>query len=205
MSDKWVAVDSCSPNVCHVQINLMFSDKTTPLGLVMVFSSLTIIYGRTNWHVWKINDVICVLFWLITVTINHVAISISHYTTPWIPSSVWIPLETKQQVSFRSHCVRIIINAKSFTSHIILPNVILSFHLMQEFVNTSCKMSNTKQASLFALLNKYINSIKAGGWLMEAEIDCTGSTKPAWQLIDNLQWNLWLMCSEQTADVPVVD
>jgi len=39
---------------------------------------------------------------------------------------------------------------------------------------------------------------------METEIDCTGSTKAAWQLIDNLQWNLWLMSLVQTADVPVV-
>jgi len=46
--NKRAAVDSCSPNVCHVQINLKFSDKATPLGLVMVFSSLTIIYEPAN-------------------------------------------------------------------------------------------------------------------------------------------------------------
>jgi hypothetical protein len=57
--------------------------KLPHLSLVMVFPSLTIIYEYFGWHVWKINDVICVFLWLITAPINHIAISISHYTTKW--------------------------------------------------------------------------------------------------------------------------
>ena len=155
---------------------------------------------------------------LIRRSINHPAISISHYLTKWIPFTL-LPHPGRWQGSPHEaglagwgwglgltgsaelNTAAWIVNAPVTQPPQLLPSniIILSSHLMQELANISCKLSNPSQPSLFARLNKYIYN-KSRPWLIAPQIDCGGATKAAWQLIDNSQWKLWLMSLEQTAD-----